>query len=190
MATAEDSVHCDTSIFGFLWRSAEFLPSIVDPRRVKWDAQALWRGERQAKKRGRRRERKEREREAAAREMEAIEQHQKAYAATDAAERERLENEARHQAVVETAAATIQRCFRQHLANLECERARLVPTVLNLCVRLLGGTTSQSQSHRGGHAAGFVLCVLALALALCCGAQTPRRARRPWTPPLRRELRP
>ena len=139
MATAEDTVHCDTSIFGFLWRSAEFLPSIVDPRRVKWDAQALWRGDRQAKKRRRRRERKEREREAAAREMEAIEQHQNAYAATDAAERERLEHEARHQAVVETAAATIQRCFRQHLANLECERARLVPTVLNLCVRLLGG---------------------------------------------------
>ena len=138
MATAEDTVHCDTSIFGFLWRSAEFLPSIVDPRRVKCDAQALWRGDRQAKKRRRRRERKEREREAA-REMEAIEQHQKSYAATDAAERERLEKEARHHAVVQTAAATIQRCFRQHLANLECKRARLVPTVLNLCVRLLGG---------------------------------------------------
>ena len=140
VATAEeDTVHSDTSIFGYFWRSADFIPTIVDPRRIKWDAQALWRGERRAKKRGRRRERKEREREAAAREMDAIERHRQSHAATDAAERERLQDEARQQAVVATAAATIQRCFRQHLAHLECERARLVPSVLNLCLRLLGG---------------------------------------------------
>ena len=135
------------SYLKFLWCSDSFR-SVVDLRRIKWGAQSLWRSGKRAKKRARRRERREREREAATQEMEVIEQFQVCCEAADAGERARVEAEAQERATVEKAVVTIQRQFRRHLADLEQARLSSVPTMLNLCVRLLGGDEPSSNEPR------------------------------------------
>ena len=131
------------SYLKFLWCSESFR-GVVDLRRIKWGAQSLWRSGKRAKKRARRRERREREREAATQEMEVIEQFQMCCEAEDAAERARVEAEAQERAAVEEAVVTIQRQFRRHLADLEQACPSSVPTMLNPCVRLLGGDEPSS----------------------------------------------
>ena len=100
-------------------------------RQMQWRLDSLWRSDRQAKKRARRRERTESARAAAAKEMQLIEQA-------------RLENQATAKAA--KAAATIQRHVRWRLGRVGLDPARCsAPGGLGLCGRLRGGNEPEPE---------------------------------------------